>query len=367
VSSADHCDLSGESVPIGDLGTEEVDAWRRLCDSDTNDRTAFLSPTFVARVGRVRPEVFVCIIRNGRVPRAFLPFQFRGSVERVLRAAEPVGAEMSDYFGLIAPPDFRICPRQLLRLARLSALTFHHLSDRQLSFGLTGEQPELGHRIVVGPDPASYWMRLSAANKGFVNELRRRERKLARSLGPLRFEFDVSDKREGLAFLIERKRWQYRETRVRDALAEAWKRDLLGVLAYTSELECSGVLSTLHAGETWVASHFGLRCGPTLHYWFPVYNEAVANAGPGHLLVKQIVDHSAAAGISVIDRGAGDQAHKSAYLTETHNYYRGYWMNSGFRSFSHRCIQAGTWRWMQWSDSRTGSAVTRSVDKRRSP
>jgi CelD/BcsL family acetyltransferase involved in cellulose biosynthesis len=287
----------------------------------------------------------VCVIeRDGRLA-AFFPYQFRGRLRYLLRAAEPVGGDMSDYFGLIAPAGFVIDVSSLLALAQLSATEFRNLPAAELAFGLTGEQPERGHRIEIGPAARDYWVRLKEQNESLSRELERRERRVVEALGPLEFRFDVTEKDHELEHLVAMKRAQYRRTGAADALAEPWRRELLRSLASSRDPDCTGVLSTLRAGEHWIASHFGLRCGATLHYWFPVYNAALAKFGPGHLLLKHVIDGAGAAGVRTIDRGAGHQVHKSAYVTESRVYYRGCWHDASLRAVMFRGLQSVAWRW----------------------
>ncbi len=287
----------------------------------------------------------VCVIERESQAVGFFPFQFRDRLQQLLRAAEPVGGELSDYFGIIAPAGFAIKVATLLSLAELSATGFRNLPEAQLSFGLTGELPERGHRIEMGSNPRTYWARLRQQNESLSREIERRERRVMEALGPLDFQVDVVEKKNELERIIAMKREQYRRTGAPDALAEPWRRDLLRYLGSADDPDCSGVISALHAGGQWIASHFGLRCGSTLHYWFPVYNPALAKFGPGHLLLKHVIDGAAAAGVRAIDRGAGHQAHKSAYVTKSQIYYRGYWHDSSVRAAIYRGLQSLAWRW----------------------
>src|SRR5262249_32835188 len=141
-----------------------------------------------------------------------------------------------------------------------------------------------------------------------------------------------------------RKRRQYRTTGVPDALASDWKRALLLELAQSRDSDCSGILCELYAGETWAASHFGLRSRTTLHYWFPVYNVELAKFAPGHCLIGQIIDESATNGIRVIDRGEGDHSHKAAWFTEQQSFYRGVWSLPNAKALVYRTQLGLTWR-----------------------
>jgi len=337
--------LTSRLVPAGLLTDEEQTAWRRCQRANPALESAFYSVAFARAVAAVRPNVWTCVIEQDATPVAFFPFQFRGHAQHVLHAAEPVGGAMSDHFGVVARAGFAIEAQALLAMAQLSVVDFRNLPAEELSLGLTGEQPERGHRIEIGSEARQYWVRLRRENESLSRELERRERRIIEALGPLDFKFDTGDWEREIEHLIAMKRSQYRETGVEDALAAPWHRALLRRLASTRDPDCSGLLSTLYAGDRWIASHFGLRCGSTLHYWFPVYNPALAKFGPGHLLLKQVIDGAAAAGIRSIDRGAGHQAHKSAYLTESRVYYRGRWHDGSLRAVIYRGLQSLAWRW----------------------
>ena len=335
--------MRGRVIVPRELGADERSLWRELCSTPALAHP-FYSLAFTECVARVHPHVRVCVLERGHRIEGFLPFQFAGAWERTLGAAEPVGGYMSDCFGVIARPTARFSPDELLAAAGIEAMLFHHLGEDQLGFGLSGEQTRPRHRIVIGDDPAEYWRRLKAANKSFVAEIERRLRKVVDAFGPLRFEFAVGDPADRLTRLISHKREQYRTTNVPDALAPTWKRALLLELASRGDPDCSGVLSELHAGNTWVASHFGLRNQHTLHYWFPIYNSALAKLAPGHLLVRHIIDGGTPHGIRIIDRGEGDQPHKTAWLTEQSALYRGLWSRPGLRALAYRVHLAISWR-----------------------
>jgi CelD/BcsL family acetyltransferase involved in cellulose biosynthesis len=339
---------SSRAVPLADLSDTEIAAWTALCRDQAAFRFPFYSHAFAAAVARARPGVFACVMTERGSPVAFLPLQFADRWHALLGAAEQVGGALSDYFGLVAAPGFSTTPRELLRASGIESLYFHHLPDEQSTLGLTGESPEIGHRIVIGPAPAAYREALRSANKALAAEIARRKRKLTAAKGPLRLELATDG--AALDRLIERKRRQYRRTGADDRLAPDWTRRLLGELQRSTDPQCAGMLSVLYAGTTWVASHFGLRSGKLLHYWFPVYDEALASFGPGHLLLDALIDHAAELGIEVIDRGAGDQGHKTAYLTEPHVFRRGYWHTGSPRALVHRAGQSLGWRWQAVRD-----------------
>jgi CelD/BcsL family acetyltransferase involved in cellulose biosynthesis len=336
--------LRATILPATSLDARRTADWERICLADGTLHHPFFSPGFCRAVALSRPYVFVCVIEDGTDSAGFLPFQFKNYLHRLAAAGEPAGGGMTDYFGLIADPNIRIQPQGLLRLAALASFGFHHLPESQTIHGLTGGETVIGHRMLLGNDPSLYWQELKKQRRTFVAETERRQRKIIQAYGPLRFTFALEKPAQELQLLIGRKRAQYNQRKVGDALASPWKRNLLARLAVLRDPHCTGVLSTLYAGDTWVASHFGVRNRNLLHYWFPVYNDDLAKFAPGHLLIRQIIENSRAQGVTVIDRGAGNQPHKSVYLTQTQNYHKGSWCRPGLRSFAHRTWQALAWR-----------------------
>ena len=277
-------------------------------------------------------------------PVAFFPFQFKSIVHKSLRIGQRLAGELSDYFGIVAEKGFYIQPVDLLKLCGLKVLLFSHLDESQNGFGLVGEQPEIGHRIEFPDGGTAYWRDKRISDKKFVSDTERRERNLVRQHGPIRFSFQSDEPGKRLDDLIAAKRQQYSRTSVGDPLQNTQTQKFLRRLSTSSDELCRGVVSTLYAGETWVASHFGLVCGRTLHYWFPVYNHALRAFGPGRLLLKHILCSTEAQELTCIDRGAGDSVSKRDFSTSQHLYQRGLWRQPGVTSFAYHGALAARWR-----------------------
>jgi CelD/BcsL family acetyltransferase involved in cellulose biosynthesis len=331
--------LTSRVVSPEHLDSEELSVWDRLCGSIPAFRSPFYSAPFSRAVAAVRSGVRVCVLRRNGTPVGFLPFQYTTPLSRWLAAAEPVGNPLNDYFGLIADPDVRVSAQDLLRHSGLCYLGFTHLEESQLGLGLEGEQPQVGLRIHLAGDGT-----LGGAKKSFVEDTARRQRKLEAAQGQLRFRFAETDWAAPLQHLIDKKRQQYKETKVADPLTPEWTRAVLKVLAGTRHDVCSGVLSTLYAGDTWVASHFGLRSGNVLHYWFPVYNPDLREFAPGRMLLKRICEAAENEGVRCIDRGAGDSQAKRDMANERHLFYRGAWFQPGMKSTTVRAVHSLKWR-----------------------
>jgi len=326
------------------MSRSDIELWRNL--NDTNDalRTPFLTFPFVQAAASTFYEVRVCTIsRDGR-PVGFFPFQFSSPFHRALGIGQRIAGELSDYFGIVAEPSLVIEPRDLLHLSNLNAMMFSHLDETQNDFGLRGEAPEVGHRIEFPDGGAAYWKAKKQSDKKFTSDTERRERKLTQECGPIRFTFREADWLPALEHLIAAKREQYARTRVADALQSERTVTLLRQLGALDDAQCRGVLSTLRAGDTWVASHFGLLCDKTLHYWFPVYNPKLTAFAPGRLLLKAILDTTEEHGLERIDRGAGDTVAKRNFSTSQHHFFKGLWTRSNPVSFAYQVGLSARWR-----------------------
>jgi CelD/BcsL family acetyltransferase involved in cellulose biosynthesis len=335
--------MQGRVIPASELSAKEIEIWDGLCRKNPHLESPFLTPHYTRALAAVAPHVFVCVLIRAGDPVGFLPFQFRTRFHRLLRAAGMPGQDMTDYFGLIAEPGIGIDERELLKLADLHMLTFSHLDETQLAYGLTGESPERGCLMLLNREE-SYWQMLRQTHKEFALNTERRERQASRELGPLRFTPMESDWRAGLENLVKYKERQYRETGKSNLFAVAWKRRLLEKLAACREPACTGMLSTLYAGDTWLASHFGLRGGGILHYWFPVYNPELSRFGPGRLLLKALIDNSREMKLALIDHGAGEARYKMECSNGSHRYYRGAWQRAGVKSWLGRAAESARWR-----------------------
>jgi CelD/BcsL family acetyltransferase involved in cellulose biosynthesis len=349
--------LLARTVHPDRLSDAEVACWNDLCRTVPAFTTPFLSFPFTRAAAQVFHGVRVCVVERSGRPVAFFPFQFGSRLNQLLGFGERVGGSLSDYFGIVAAPDVRLSPERLLALSGLNAVFFTHLDDSQEPYGLSGEQPEIGLRVVVGQDGDAYWQARRKHDPHFVAETDRRWRKLGNAAGPVRFVFHEADPLPHLDRLIALKRIQYAQTGVGDVLADTGAQTFLKTLAGTDDPLCRGVMTTLYAGDTYVASHFGLMCEGTFHYWFPAYNADLGSLSPGRLLLRAVVGEARQQGIRRIDLGAGDSQAKRAFANEQQAYLRGLWRRSTPQAF---VIQA--WQSLRWRlQSRAPTPVTRAA------
>lgn len=335
---------------FSELSAEDVTEWRALMAASPQGHRAFLSPDFcaAAETAYARPVTVVLLRRaeGGRLV-GLLPLQPRSSLAGALGVYEPVAAVLNDYFGLLGMRGLRVSPAQLLEASSIGCIHFSHLDEEQSAHGLDGEEPRIGLRTRIRSGSDSNWDELRLADKKLVSDTERRERKLEADVGPLRFSFQVRQRRELLDQLIALKSNQYQRTRQdQGPLFEPSNIRLLHLLLDARAPECTGVLSSLHAGGRLVALHFGLQSGGTLHFWFPVYDQQFAAYSPGRILFRHVMRDAPDYGIEVIDRGEGDSKAKRDFANEEHLFYKGVWAY-GARGLVAKAALSATWRWQR--------------------
>lgn len=334
--------------PFGRLSSAERDRWTRLLSESVASRWAFLSPTYAEAVNSTVGPVEVLLCWDDDALVGVMPLQRMAGWLGWLGLREPVGREMTDYFGLLARPGIQVGWSALLQAARIPCLYFTHLDESQTACGLHGENPTTGLRTRIPPEGAqAYWEWLRARDKKFTSNTERRERKLIAEHGPIEFEMRSSAPARDLEFIVTFKNAQYRRTgRNRGALLNPANVHLLTRLLRSCDPDCMPRLSVLRCSGQSIAAHFGLQCGEVLHYWFPVYDPRFANYSPGQILYRKIMSDAMGHGITCIDRGAGDSTAKRSFANDEHLYFRDL-VQVGTRGRVLDLMQRARWRFAQ--------------------
>jgi CelD/BcsL family acetyltransferase involved in cellulose biosynthesis len=305
-------------VHPGELGENEVAAWRCFQQAQPTLASPFLSPEFTCAVGRLRRQARVAVLCDGPQTVGFFPFE-----QRAFGVGVPIAAGLNNCQGLVHAPDLNWDPHHLLRACGLTVWKFDHLVDGQKPF-------ERYHRT-RSPSPIvdlsggydaflARQHRKSSMSKGelvkmSLKKLAKEERRLARDVGDLRFVFDSSDPR-ALRTLMAWKATQCQRAGAIDMFAQRWVVGLLETMVETRTDHFAGLLSQLYAGEQLVAVTFCLRCGPLLDGWHLAYNSALRRYSPGLLQILHLAQAAAAAGIHRIDMGPGAAPYKVMFSSQ---------------------------------------------------
>jgi len=336
-------DWNSRVVRPRELSEHEIELWSAFCRRDATLAHPFYSFAFARAVDRVHPYASVTVLQHhGRVV-AFLPFQFRGPLSLVLRAAERVGGNLSDRFGVIAGDDLGTNPAQLLAWAHLNSLSYSFLPSDQFRHGLKSQRATAGQRVPLSGDAAEFWANFRKVHSGFGTQIDRKERKCARELGPLNFTFQHATPEQELQRIITLKRDQYRRTGSPDALTSPWTKALFREILCNPDPSCTAVVSTLYAGETWLASHLGLMSQDVFHYWFPVYNIERSQESPGHILTKHMMLAALSRGIRTFDLGEFGE-YKDRFRPQSYELGAGFWQTQNIGGHLSHIVQSISWR-----------------------
>jgi CelD/BcsL family acetyltransferase involved in cellulose biosynthesis len=311
------------AADVAILSTLEMDqrhaeCWDRFRRSSTEYQSPFYSRSFLHAVAESRPQVRVLVGYQQGKPVGFLPYEPDSN-----GIIQPFANAFNDSHGILCHPNEPVDYDQLVTAAGFRGYRFHALTGCGQGFSksvIGWRKSYLANlRKYDCPRYSEGYVSYLEQTRGTIFKQRRKTKKMIRDLGTLRLEFDDRNE-DAFQKTIELKRQQYQRTNIFDILSVQWARDVMRRLWGFRESEntdsCQGVLSTLYAGDTLVASHFGMREGRLLHYWFPVYDNAFHQYSPGTALFLEIVRQRDALGIDTIDMGYGEQPYKSK-LTET--------------------------------------------------
>ena len=283
-----------------DLSSPELDRWRAIRSRRPDLDNPFLSLEFTLAVGRTRPEARVAVVEEGGRIVAFFPFE-----RRSFGLGVPIGAGLSDCQAIICEPDIDLDVHELLSQCGLAAWRFDHLVGTERAM-VAQSSIECSSPII----DVSVGFDAYLAHEGrHSRAIFQKERKLAREVGPVRFDFGVDDD-EALSAMMAWKSEQYRRTGRPDRFAQRDTVQLVRELAKTSEPDLSGTLMTLCAGDRLVAVEFSLRSETTLAGWFPSHDCEFSRYSPGSIRTLRTIEAAGLAGLQRYDFGKGDEEYK---------------------------------------------------------
>ncbi|MFD9096594.1 GNAT family N-acetyltransferase [Streptomyces collinus] len=288
----------------GDLTAALRGAWHRAMDESPEYANPFLAPEFTIGVGRHRGGARVAVLREGGEPVGFLPYE-RGP----LGTGRAIGLGLSDCQALVHRPGVVWDPGELLSACGLSIFEFDHLVQEQTPFAPHVTGTFASPVIDVKPGDGGYPEWLRGAYPGLAKTTLKKERRLGRDLGEVRFAFDERDPRI-LGTLMAWKSAQYRRTGRMDRFSRPWIVDLVNHLFHVREEHFTGVLSVLYAGDRPVAAHFGPRSSTVLAAWFTAYDPELHYYSPGLMMHLRTAEAAARQGVTLVDLGRGDKEYK---------------------------------------------------------
>jgi len=287
---------------------DEIAVWSAIQRAEPALASPYFRPEFTQVVAAVRTDVEVAVLEDEGKPIGFLPFQ-----RSWWNVGRPVGSFLSDFHGLIAPAGVKCDPLELLRGCRLTTWHFDNLVSKRASFAPFIWRGEDAPYADLTDGMEAYLARRDNGRR-MMSEYGQKRRKLAREVGPIRYEYHVPD-RALLSTLFGWKSDQYRRTNVPNVFGRSWVRKLLEKLLEFDGDDFASVLSVMHAGDSVAAINFGMRSRQILHSWFPVYNVELSRYSPGYLHWIEILKAAESHGIQRIDLGKGGEPFKRRLMS----------------------------------------------------
>ena len=294
-----------------EISDELRELWKGFCREQSLYNSPFYWPQFTAAVAEAREDVRVAILERKGEIIGFLPFHLTNS-----GTGKPIGGELNDYQGPILAPRAQISPAELLQAAGISSYDYNHLPSEFSALAVDAHSHSISPQMDLSEGYEAFVGRKDSRWTKAKREIRRRTRKTENDIGPIRFEYHTADS-DTFERHTAMKNALYARAGTRFRIQDDWIGRVLELLRHTHDDEFSGVMTTLHAGERLLASHFGLRTRNTWHWWFPAYDLEAYKLGPGINLVDQCAMAAPGKGVSLIDFGRGDGAFKLLFA-DTH-------------------------------------------------
>ncbi|CAN5225904.1 GNAT family N-acetyltransferase [soil metagenome] len=287
------------------LTRAEIDAWRAIQADEPAFANPLFGPDFTQAVGRVRSDVAVAIFSLSSAPVAFFAHHRRPS-----GFGRPIGAPFSDYHGLVARLGEGPSGPEALRAMGLAAFRHTGLVDPDGAFaGLDAGPTAFAIALSDGPDAFLETAR-AASPKKFKNWRRLRHR-LEEDFGAL--TLSASRSVDDFEQLLTWKRDQFVRTGVQDVLKPDWVDTLMHDLFEADGPHLSGLMLTLHAGDTLVGGHFGIRSGDVYHPWIASTAPELAALSPGQAFLDQAIRAMPGLGLRIYDLGPGHDHYKRPF------------------------------------------------------
>ncbi len=290
-----------------DLTGAETSAWRAFQAADPALHSPYFAVEFAQACGLARPDTQIAVIRKNGAIKGFWPFH-----RAPFGYAHPLGGPLSDFHGVVAAEDIAADLPVIMRAANICVYPFHFAPQSQSCFSSCADRAVETHSADLSNGFDVWYGDRLLQHKKSLKRYEAKARQLEKQRGPLVFTLN---ERNPAAFetLLRWKSAQYRETGTFDVFSVAWTNTLLRALWQTQSAGFCGQLSTLRAGDTLVAAHFGISGQHGAHYWFPAYDPAYARFGVGNALLLALIRSHAQAGVETLDLGVGDFRYKHQF------------------------------------------------------
>lgn len=335
------------TVSPGALTPAEIQSWNLALEGSAEFDSAFYSYGFARACEDIGCDVYITLATNERGALAgVFAFQKKPGFDGIVGLGERPGGSMNDYSGPMVFSEVAsvLTETDFIEASGLAAFDISHAPARPSGPGEDVEAADGGPVTCLAQGFTAWWDTFNEEKKSRASDLGRRGRKIERDFGPLCMTLEAEVTAALLDEIIDEKRRQYHQRDASDVFDDDRNYRLIHRLAKGDDPLCRLVVSTLYAGDTWAASHIGLRCGSVLHYWFPVFNEDLKRSSPGRLLILEMLRAMPQSGLDLLDYGLGESRTKLEFANEVRPFIKGSWVARGAGGVLASGFQRLRWR-----------------------
>ncbi|MES1200004.1 MAG: GNAT family N-acetyltransferase [Pseudomonadota bacterium] len=307
-----------EVLRPGDLRAAEITRWRALQLLNPSLSSPFFTPDYVMLLGAVRPDIRIAVFESERAIEGL--FAVQGSIGS---AGMPAGTPISDYSGIVAPPDTAVKLHDICRALKLGRLDFAQVPAEQMAFAKHAQATSSAWAADIGAGSVAYFAGVRGRHRNFLYQLSRTRRKFEREHG----ELDFAIAPPGSPHLETLLRWKGQQLR-RANQPEVWRRRWIREALFRSHEaqnpHFGGALFVLTLGDRLVAANFCLRGGDVLHGFLMAHDRAFEAYSPGLQLMRHLLEWAPEHGVRIFDFGVGSQLYKRQFGTRQYDTVAGW-------------------------------------------
>jgi CelD/BcsL family acetyltransferase involved in cellulose biosynthesis len=294
------------------LTEDDVRAWTAIQRSVPQFANPHFSPQFARLSASVWSGIEVAVFRtaHGR-PVGFFPFE-RG----ILGLGRPAARILSDFQGVVIEPQVQWCVDDLLSGCRLSSLEFDHLLASQEQFADAISERSFSRALDLSEGFEKYAEDRRVAGSNITKQLGKFSRRLEREVGPSAFEADTRDDTV-VDWIVAHQARRYEVKGYTNAMRLPAVGRIVDRIRDTHTVEFAGLVSVLRAGDRIVAAHMGMRSRTVWHSMFSAHDAEFERFSPGMLIFINMARSANDLGLTRIDLGKGDLAHKRRLANST--------------------------------------------------
>ena len=321
-----------------DLTEAEIIAWRKLTSRHTPFNSPFYQYDFTLLVSRcdLIVDVILGLLNNEIV--FILPVQYKNGFNYLIGYSEKIAAHLADYSGGIVDItqnlNITMLPIQYTILDHMPELSINPFSDQVSSY------QELSSQIIL----ETTWQKMaSKIDNEFLNEIHLNQANLEKNFGSIQFKFQ-NENIENLECLLFAINEECIERKVISPFKDKWTVLLLRQLFLADKKEVKPIMSTLFAGNRWIASMFGIEANGVLHYWFYKSNPSAELYSPLNVLICQVIKASVKNNLACIDLGFGQKQFKEKLCSQFIPLYKMEFVNNSINARAIKLVNSFLWK-----------------------